>query len=277
MHDYLKFTFSTSEDLVEPLNGLLSDLPFDTVIETEDGLEAYVPEPLWDEAAQEKLLFFSEIIAFQHDIEKVAQQNWNAEWESNFHPIVVEDFCGIRAPFHEPIPGVEHEILIAPKMTFGTGHHNTTWLCMKAMRQIDFKGHHVLDFGCGTGILAILALKLGASGADGNDIDDWACENSEENAVLNHVTGFNFAQGGLEVFVGRKYGVILANISKNVILGHIQALYEMALPGAQFLFSGFYESDVNDLKTAMEQAGLEFKGVEVKDNWSRIWATRPTQ
>ena len=170
-------------------------------------------------------------------------QNWNKIWESNFDPVVVEDWVGVRADFHEPIKNVVHELVINPKMAFGTGHHETTWMCLNAMRGLDFKGKKVLDYGCGSGILAILASKLGAASIEAVDIEEESYLNTIENAERNGVANIVPLHGTLEKITATDFDIVLANINRNIILDSLFELSQMIKPGGWLLASGFLKED----------------------------------
>jgi len=204
----------------------LADLPFTGFEETAEGWKAYVEERNEKKSWLEDLDRLSRQIPFHYALSKIPRENWNREWESHFNPIQVDDFCWIRAPFHPERESLPYQITISPKMAFGTGHHATTYLMMSAMQNLEWKGSTVLDFGCGTGILAILARKMGAQYVEGLDISEEAIHNSQENAALNGVS-LHLRQGGLEEAQRSNYDFILANITRNVILEHLAALFNL--------------------------------------------------
>ena len=182
------------------------------------------------------------------------EQNWNAVWEQNFQPVIVEDFCAVRAHFHAPISNVQHEIIITPKMSFGTGHHATTYMMMQQMRSIDFRDKTVFDFGTGTGILAILAEKLGAAKITAIDVDDWSIENAKENFERN---GCNRISVSLSSKLPQdQFDIALANINRNVILQYMEQLLTIVKQEGLVLFSGLLAADEEDISKAAEQSGL---------------------
>ena len=185
--NYYKVEINIHDGFRDVLIALMGDLPFDTFMETNNGFEAYIPEKSWTPSISETLNDWRAQFDFEWKREWVEAQNWNEVWESNFEPIKVEDFVGVRADFHAPTEGVVFDLLINPKMAFGTGHHETTYMMMQTMRDLHFEGQNVLDYGCGTGILAILAAKLGATDIEAVDIEDWSFENTLENATINCV------------------------------------------------------------------------------------------
>lgn len=199
-------------------------------------------------------------------IEKIQQQNWNQKWEENFKPIEVDSFCSIRAPFHPPKNGFKYEVLIEPKMSFGTGHHATTWQMIKMMSELDFKDQSVLDYGCGTGILAILAVKMGASVVRGFDYDEWCYHNALDNAQLNEVDAIRWSVDTLDSFdKNQTYSIILANINRNVLLESMMGLTSLARENGLLLLSGFYVEDLPLIEEAYEPAFSILKYTQRED------------
>ena len=250
----------------------LGEAGFSSFADSNKGFEAYAEPADFNKAV------FDEVIGRYHkqadvkyELGKVARQNWNKEWESNYAPIVVSDRCAVRATFHEPMPGYEHEIIITPKMSFGTGHHQTTKLMLRHQLNTSNQGKRVLDVGCGTGILAIMASRLGAAEVKACDIDEWAVENSRENFELNHCTNIEVHQGTLQEagFVG-EYDIILANINKNVLLEEIKTYVNYLKPDGLLLLSGFYEADVEDLLAEASKFGLRKKAQDSEKNWTAM-------
>jgi ribosomal protein L11 methyltransferase len=199
-------------------------------------------------------------------IEKLPDQNWNQLWESNFEPVVVDDFVAVRANFHQPILSTAHEIVITPKMSFGTGHHATTFLMMQFMREIDFKNTSVFDFGTGTGILAILAKKLGATKIIATDIDANSIENAAENFSENQINDIELFQSESALH-GKNHDVIFANINKNVLMKTIPQLAGLLKTNGILLVSGFLETDENDITTLGAENGLKLLKKNQKNNW----------
>lgn len=208
---------------------------------------------------------------------ELAETNWNALWESNFQPVFVDDFLYIRADFHEPSTGFEHELVITPKMSFGTGHHATTWLMVQTMRQLDFQGRSVFDFGTGTGILAILAARLGAERVWAIDNDSNSIENSGENVSRNAVNNIELALADTFTAVGEQFDIILANINKNVILDHLSALAARLRKDGTLLLSGLLGTDEDDIRLAASIHGLAIVERREKDNWLCLRATLSPQ
>jgi len=230
-------------------------------------LLAYFPEPGFEEE-----LLAQVVRPYAYEKEIVAERNWNEEWEQNFQPITVDDFCAIRASFHQPVIGVEQEIIITPKMSFGTGHHATTYMMLQGMRGIDFSNRSVFDFGTGTGVLAILAEKLGAADVTAIDVDEWSMENAAENLAANGCNRIQLIKTSTVPNV--QFDVILANINRNVILENMEALINAAKPGAAVLFSGLLSTDEADIVKAAATAGLRLVKQNSRANWVCLLFTR---
>jgi ribosomal protein L11 methyltransferase len=239
----------------------LADLGFDAFEETEEGLHAFISSVDFDENALKALLL--EMPYAQTEIPK---QNWNQLWESNFEPVQVEDFVGIRAGFHQAIEGVIHEIVITPKMSFGTGHHATTYLVMKAMRDLDVKAKSVLDFGSGTGILAILAEKLGAKSVLAIDNDDWCIENSLENLAINQTQVIRVEKADSAALLDQ-YDLILANINKHIILENMDHLGKALANEGTILLSGLLVEDEADILAACAKNGWKHLFTNTRNGW----------
>lgn len=264
MENHIQITFPNIQpEQQEWLIAHLAELGYEGFEENPDELKAFIAEKDFDRGLLKEIAFkyqldFSETI--------IAAQNWNEVWESNFPPVRVGDFVGIRAEFHQPIENVEHEIVITPKMSFGTGHHMTTAMMLNQMRYIDFQNKAVLDFGTGTGILAILAEKLGASTVVGIDNDDWSILNATENAERNQCSRILFQKAD-DPGSGQRYDIILANINRNVILDNMEKLCTQLNPGDVLLVSGYLGEDEPAISAAAATFGLRStKGVE-KYTW----------
>ena len=256
---------------LEPFRDLfiaqLGAVGFESFSETEEGFAAYIlKEDYSASAAMEQMQWDGVTVSVKE--QEIEQVNWNAEWERNFNPIEVDGRVYIRAPFHAERAGFEYAMLIEPKMSFGTGHHQTTHMMIQWLLETPSNHVDVLDMGCGTGILGILAGMRGAKSVHGIDVDTWCIENTLENAQRNGVA-MTADLGGSEVLSGT-YDLILANINLNVLLADI-AHYEKALrTGGNIFFSGFYEDNVPTLRAAAEALGLTFEGVKAREQWRSI-------
>jgi len=265
--DYLKYEFQTNPENNEMLIALLGELPFESFEENDQGLNAYIQVKNETPEVDERVLELKNLFEFSHQKIVIKYQNWNAVWESNFDTIVVRDFCGIRADFHKPLTAVKHEIVINPKMAFGTGHHETTWMMMSVMENLDFVGKNVFDYGCGTGILAILASQLGAKKIDAIDIELPSYENTLENARINNIENIKSIHGTLHKVDDQMYDIILANINRHVILDSFSTLNRMLTPNGILLISGILKEDETLIKNAAESNNFEIEKTEYRNNW----------
>jgi ribosomal protein L11 methyltransferase len=264
MNQYLQVEFAavTSEQK-DILIAELADAGFEGFEEGEDSLKSFIPVQSLDEdalnaiASQQKLSFTKTIIE---------ETNWNQVWESNFEPVTVDDFVAIRAHFHQPITSVAHEIVITPKMSFGTGHHATTYMMMMQMRSIDFVSKSVFDFGTGTGVLAILAEKLGAKKIDAIDIDEWSITNAKENIEQNNCSLISLKKADTAEMTSQ-YDIILANINKNVIIDSFPVLARQLSPGGILLLSGLLVEDEDDIFHISSAYSLQIIQTSVRANW----------
>lgn len=252
---------------VEILTALLGELPFDTFEDTETGFKAYMPEKELTESVENELVALSAQFDFQFDKTFIPYQNWNAVWESNFQPIQVDDFVAVRADFHPDTEGVEFDLIVNPKMAFGTGHHETTYMMMQQMRSIDFKGKKVLDYGCGTGILAILAAKLGAVDLEAVDIEEPSYDNTIENCTINGVDNIKAICGILDDVPSHDFDIILANINRNIIIDSLDDLKNRMTTEGVLLISGFLKIDENIILQATNYAGFTHQKTLHRGNW----------
>jgi ribosomal protein L11 methyltransferase len=252
---------ASDETLKETLIAQLASIGFEAFEEMPETLKAFIPSTHYD---KELLLSVIGDLSFQEL--KIEKQNWNALWESNFEPVQVEDFVGIRASFHEAIQGVEYEIVITPKMSFGTGHHATTYLVMQAMRQLEWINKTVFDFGTGTGILAILAEKLGGQKILAIDNDDWCIENAAENIEINQCHKIDIAKAD-SAAIEKRFDIILANINKHIILANIGFLDQALQSGGSILLSGLLVEDESDILKACESVGWKHQRTNTKNGW----------
>ena len=267
------------EERVEILTAVLGELPFDTFEETATGLKAYMPEKDLTPLVEEELSELSAQFDFSFEKTFIPYQNWNAVWESNFQPIQVDDFVAVRADFHPNTEGVEFDLIVNPKMAFGTGHHETTYMMMQHMRSIDFKGKKVLDYGCGTGILAILASKLGAIDLEAVDIEEPSYENTIENCAINHVDNVTSIWGILDDVPSHDFDIILANINRNIIIDSLDDLKSRFRKRANLsdkqilLISGFLKIDENTILQATNYAGFKHQKTLHRGNWLSMLLT----
>lgn len=272
--DYYKFQIIAQPEKAEIVIALLASQPFDTFQETETGVDAYIPASMLTDETEEYLLELSREHRFEFRKEFIPGQNWNEIWESNFHPVIVGDFCGIRADFHPPHENVKIELIINPKMAFGTGHHETTYMVVEAMETLPFEGAKVLDYGCGTGVLAILASRLGAGFTDAVDIEEESFLNTAENCRVNLVSNVQAFHGTLDVVPGKDYDIILANINRNVILDSLPSLSGMMKPGGILVVSGFVKEDEDLLKNALSLQQFQLIEIKRKNNWLAMVAVK---
>jgi len=261
------FTIQPVAPASEILIAELGELGFESFVENEDGITAYVPEEQFaDDLLDEVQILKSEEFSIDFKVKKIERVNWNEEWEKNFTPILVDDECSVRAPFHDK-PDTRFDIVIEPKMSFGTGHHSTTHMMIQHILKNDWEGKSVLDMGCGTGVLAILARMKGATPVEAIDIDNWCYLNTLENIERNNCEDIKVEEGGAELLPGRKYDVILANINRNILLNDMATYVECLQKSGSIYFSGFYTEDLQAIKSACEKQGLKFIEHIERNNW----------
>lgn len=248
----------------EVLVAELAELGFESFEEGDKELLAYIQEDVFEIDALREVLDDHEVSFSMHTI---AQQNWNEAWEKSFDPVIVGDFCAVRADFHEAIPDVAYDIVITPKMSFGTGHHDTTRLMIEQMSELDMKNKTVLDFGTGTGVLAILAELLGAKEIMAIDTDEWSYENTLENVQSNKVHKIYVKKGSLEVVAGEQYDIILANINRHILLAYMSDMQQALNPGGQVLMSGILPEDEELVTQEAEKVGLKKQSMTASDKW----------
>jgi ribosomal protein L11 methyltransferase len=258
------FEFSHLEPWREILIAYLAEEGFESFEDTDAGMKAYIPTTHFDEMKLKQRCGDVQVDV-SYSFKDIEDENWNEKWETNFQAVVIDKSCGIRASFHDPLD-VEHEVIITPKMSFGTGHHATTSGMMRQMLSVDFQRKRVLDMGCGTAVLAILAEKLGAKEVLAIDIEEWAFNNSKENMEVNGSKNIEVDQGGAEKIRGT-FDVILANINRNVLLQDMQLYGQHLKDGGTILFSGFYQEDLALIKDEASKHNLTFQSHQHKDNW----------
>jgi len=256
------------ESLMDLLVGELLDYGFESFSEDESVLIAYLPESGYRNNLLKDLDFFKDHPGVKISEDLLEDKNWNEEWERNYQPVTIAGKCHVRAPFHEPKPGILFEIVIEPKMAFGTAHHETTQLMATWLMDLGVKGKEILDMGCGTGVLAILANKMGARYVIGIDNDEWAWQNALENFRLNGVESGEVIHGDSHQIESGRYDLILANINRNILLQDLEIYTRGLKKGGQILLSGFYESDRNAIEMESLEAGLNFTGIRTLNNWA---------
>lgn len=269
----LTFSLKSSEEFHKDLLiNSLAEIGFNTFEDIETGFKAYIPISDFDQDKLNSLSdTFAEMFDFSYLVKDIPHQNWNEIWESNFEPLQVANRCYIRATFHEPHPEFEYEIVIDPKMAFGTGHHQTTALMMEFMLEEDFSNKLVLDMGCGTGILAILASKLGAKETLAIDYDEICFDSTIENSELNSTPNINALLGSKEVIPDLKFDIILANINRNILLDQLDRYAEVVSSGGLLFLSGFYENpDLDILKQKCESIGFHYLQHKELNNWVAV-------
>lgn len=270
--EFIGVKFSCSEDFAEIIVAELGELGYNSMMETEEGVEGYIEiEKFSEQDVKDLVARYAELTPISYTTEEVERKNWNEDWEKNYDPIIVEDQCLVRATFHKIDKHYPYEIIITPKMSFGTGHHATTYLMLKNQMELDHKGKRVLDAGCGTAILAIMASKLGAREVIAYDIDSWSIENAPENVELNHCNNVSVFGGTIESLqLEGQFDIILANINKNVLLDEIQH-YQTYLPEKGILvLSGFYDADDQDLQDEAARYGLHLLSNSTRNYWSSL-------
>lgn len=255
----------------EMLIAELAELPFDSFQEEDGLLKAYIPDvKLADNKERADAILSERGVSGQRYIE-IETQNWNAVWESQFEPVDVESKLVIRAPFHAPYGDGRTEIVIMPKMSFGTGHHATTYLMTAEMSEHDFEGKTVLDMGSGTGVLAILAAKMGAVSVDAVDIDEWAYNNSLENIEMNGVSDVvHPVMGDVSAIRGKRYDTVLANINRNILLADMPAYVEILAGDGELMVSGILERDIEDISRRAVELGLWPSGQRLREGWAAL-------
>lgn len=261
------FTVEPKELGSEILVAELGELPFESFVESEFGVTAYIQKDLWNENILDDLYILKSPEFFiTFTVEEIEQVNWNEEWEKNFDAIDVDGKCHVRAPFH-PKTDAEFDIVIEPKMSFGTGHHETTHMMIQHLLDMDVTDMKTLDMGCGTAILAILAEMKGAKPIDAIDIDNWCYLNSIENAERNNCTHISVYEGDAALLADKKYDLIIANINRNILLGDIQQYVDCMNPNGVLLLSGFYEEDIPAIDESCTGKGLHFVKKLQRNNW----------
>ncbi len=266
---YIEYNFTVSplQPGTEILIAQLGLVNFESFVETETGVQAYIQKAdLYEGILNDVQILQSNEFEITHHKTEIAQINWNSEWEKNFQPIEVNRDCVLRAPFHEPF-NVTYEIVIEPKMSFGTGHHETTFMMLQFILENEFKSKSVMDMGCGTAVLAILAEMRDALKIDAVDIDKWCFENSIENVARNHCKNISVFQGDASLLSEKEYDIIIANINRNILLQDMEAYSKSLETGGELYLSGFYKEDLPLIIETCNKLGLEFVENKERNNW----------
>ena len=267
---FIEFSFSIAplQPAAEILIAELSEFPFDSFVETDDGIRAYIKKTDYKKGMLNEVQILSHPdFKIEFSSKEIPQQNWNAQWEQNFEAITIDDSCIVRAPFHEKVADVEYDIVIMPKMSFGTGHHETTYMMLQHLLEQSVRGLTVLDMGCGTGVLAILAAMMGASHVDAIDVDHWSYLNAIENIERNGQGHINVYEGDVSLLEDQKYDIILANINRNILLSDIPAYSKHLSKNGRLILSGFYSEDLPLISDVCENEQLIFVKKRVRSSW----------
>lgn len=266
---YIAYDFNVSpkEPATEMLIAQLGPVGFESFVEHSYGVTAYIQKKEWSiNILDDVFVLNSDEFEITHKQNEVAQTNWNEEWEKNFNPIQVNDLVSIRAPFHKK-PSLQYDIIIEPKMSFGTGHHETTHMMIQHLLALDLENKKVLDMGCGTGILAIFAEMKGAKPLEAIDIDSWCYENSLENIQRNNCHHIAVYEGDASLLKGKKYDVIIANINRNILLSDMKTYTDCLNEKGLLLLSGFYKEDFQIINKQVVKYGLTLDSKLERNNW----------
>ena len=274
---YFEVTFTAqpcNETITDVLSGLTADIGFESFVECENGMKAYIQQSQFDEATLKQVVEDFPIpgASISYSITEPEDKNWNEEWEKNFfQPIIIGDRCVIHSTFHQNVPKAEYDIVINPQMAFGTGHHETTSLIIEELLDNELKDKSLLDMGCGTSILAILARMRGAHPCTAIDIDEWCVRNSIENIELNHVDEIDVSQGDASSLTGKgPFDIIIANINRNILLNDMKQYITCMHPGSELYMSGFYVDDIAVIREEAEKNGLAFVHYKEKNRWAEV-------
>jgi ribosomal protein L11 methyltransferase len=273
--NFFEIIIQVEPDFAEILMAELAEIGFDSFTEEIDGINAYIEDDRFQERETKALLEkYASLTALSYQINGIERKNWNEEWERNFEPIVIAKDIYVRADFHAAGQGFKHEIVITPKMSFGTGHHETTSMVLEHQLSVDHSDKKVLDIGCGTGILAILAAKLKAKMVVAFDIDEWSAENTRENIALNTTPAIIVRQGTIQDEPAEKYDILLANINRNILIDQIPIYVDFMAEKSILIVSGFYEKDIADIEIVAANCGLQKGAVLSKNNWASVIFTK---
>ncbi|NRD22995.1 50S ribosomal protein L11 methyltransferase [Winogradskyella litoriviva] len=266
---YIGYNFKVKplQPATEILIAELGYAGFESFVETEEGVTAYIQKDEWNETILDDIyILSSDEFEITSEFSEIEQTNWNEEWEKNFNPIIVDNLVSVRAPFHEK-PDTKYDLIIEPKMSFGTGHHETTHMMIQHILNNDFKGKSVLDMGCGTGVLAILAEKVGAAKLDAIDIDNWCYLNSLENVERNDCHNISVYEGDVKLLEGKKYDSIIANINRNILLADIKSYAKCLNVNGSLFLSGFYQEDIPIIEEECNKQMLKLEKTIQKGLW----------
>ena len=269
--NYYACSFSNPENeiLKDMFMELLGSIGFDSFMDTDEGFEAYCQEPALDENELNDIMQmeqFANVKLLKKEL--IPDQDWNATWEASYEPVIINEFCRIRAPFHKVEGSYKYDLIIEPKMSFGTAHHETTSQIIELMLQSDFSGLNLLDMGSGTGVLAILAKKLGSATTVAIDNDEWAYRNALDNIRLNDENDIIVELGDANSLNDRQFDIILANINRNILLRDMKEYVKCLVDGGKIFFSGFYEEDLVLISKEAERLGLKYSNHVTKNNWT---------
>ncbi|MBR5603421.1 MAG: 50S ribosomal protein L11 methyltransferase [Bacteroidales bacterium] len=263
------FTNPENENLKDMFMELLGSIGFDSFMDTDEGFEAYCQEPALDENELNDIMQMEQFVNVRLlKKELIPDQDWNATWEASYEPVIINEFCRIRAPFHKVEGSYKYDLIIEPKMSFGTAHHETTSQIIELMLQSDFTGLDILDMGSGTGVLAILAKKLGSATTVAIDNDEWAYRNALDNIRLNDENDIIVELGDANSLNDRQFDIILANINRNILLRDMKEYVKSLVDGGKIFFSGFYEEDLVLIAKEAERLGLKYSNHVTKNNWA---------
>ncbi len=264
----IKFSIQPQTPFQDILIAELAKIGFESFEETEDGLLAYIQEPSFDEKVLSNLdILNNALVKISYTVKQIPAQNWNALWESNYDSVVIDNRCYIRAPFHPSKPEFEFELLIEPQMSFGTAHHETTANMISLLLNENVEGKSFLDMGCGTSVLAILAYKKGASPICAIDNDEWAYRNAIDNVAKNNTKDITVLMGDASLLKDKTYDIIFANINKNILLADMETYSHSLNINGKLFISGFYQSDLADIKAKANSLGLFCSIHIVKNEW----------
>ncbi len=264
---YVSYTLSSNDEI---LLALLSVLPFASFEELEEGMIAYIAQSELTEDTKNEIHRICTERDVTYNAKLIPYQNWNAQWEASFQPVEINSFCRVRADFHERIDGYTHDIIINPKMAFGTGHHETTWMMIDAMSRMDMSDKIVFDYGAGTGVLAIVAEKMGATSIDALDIEIESYENTIENAKINKCSKIKSLHGTVSIIKNAKYDIILANINRYVLLTTVTKLKQLFESDGILLLSGILAQDIDLVTECYKKAGFSVQNIAERGNWRCI-------